>query len=1467
MACVKMEDNPGGAGSKESVCDVCLRSSGACFSKTDPIFRGKDVLAMIARYLDMNIIPTLVCQCCWRKLDEFDEFYRMVSEQHNNFIDTLKPSSTLADTRENSPAGKREEQVFGMEFVEIKHEPLMEDMNLSVKEEKEPLPECDDYDKLSPERSMAEEDDEDDPVDDDTHSLSSSDSEYSSGRRNGGKVSAAKREPVVDTELLEFYKRLVCEICDAERMLAGEPSIEYSNLREFNKHMRKAHDKAGGCRIKCPMCEKKFRYRRQLLEHRDMHLNPDQFRCVVCEEVHQNMVQHMRNKHQERTYCCEECGKRFPFKARLTAHVKKMHTSKDVVCDQCQKRYTIDDHKRAVHESKYICEHCPRTFKSRISLSQHMEEHVEGLRKSVAVTCDKCGVVLRDKYTLQTHIKRMHTEHPPASCGSCGKVFKSKHSLNAHMANVCTERTFPCPICEKQFKKKIKLTEHMTTHTKSVLYQCPYCSKTFSFETQLYTHRKRAHYEQWLEMQQKRKEGVRETQEYAAMATEARCEVCFFTVDDFCKKVFAEENKHIVEIVAKHLWFEIPPALKDASMCRRCWNALEGFHHFYCEIERARRQELTSVMIDVQQQAEVPIACESSELAHNTEFFEVKIEEPFESANMLEQESCDEQPLQCEFVKCEELNELQDPTAPSSEEDVPHEGSRSDSSSTDGRKRGGREKKPKPGLQISDSETKLCKAAAQKEEDESLHNFYKRIVCEVCDQQRMLVGEPQIDFGTWRALLRHTKEVHKHDKVFVKCPVCEMKMRTKQTLLQHMDWHENPENYRCELCGEKHQNMKEHIQNKHQERQFCCDVCGKKFPFKKRLTVHMKKMHVEKDIICDQCQKPFTKYTIEDHKRSVHSARFVCEHCPKTFNSRFRLLQHMEEHDESLRNSTSVPCTICGQVMRDKYILTRHIKLMHTVQPAVSCTTCGKTFKCKRNLSVHMTNVCMEPTRLYPCTICGKEFRRKNKLKEHMSTHTGKPLYMCSFCPETFRQDTHLYHHRKNAHYERWLEMQQQRKEGVTPTDECQWICRACWSSLDSFHSYYVSIEKKHQRHTGAADGLLDKERSTSPPSGSCTGPAYSTEFLEIKGEPVDEDDELDDQDEDGFDVTDGSGSDKMLTFDEIKSERDSEEDETVSSQADEGRRKQRSSRSRYVAGATKRDAGETLLAKRKAGGRFPADPEEDKNILEFYKRIVCEVCDNKRMMVGEPLIEYATWGELLRHTKELHGHYKIFVQCPVCETKLRTKVTLVQHMDMHQNPDKYRCEVCGEVYQNMKEHMQNKHEERQFSCDQCGSKFPFKKRLVVHMKKMHAEKDVTCDQCQKSFTKYTIEDHRRSVHMDRFVCEHCPKTFKIRFRLHKHMQEHDKSLRISTSVPCPTCGQVMGDKYILRQHIKHMHVEQQAVDCETCGKTFKNHRNLKIHLTNVCMKPVQLHPCAICGKQFRHKNKLKDHMASCTPN
>uniref|UniRef100_A0AAG5D8X4 C2H2-type domain-containing protein n=1 Tax=Anopheles atroparvus TaxID=41427 RepID=A0AAG5D8X4_ANOAO len=514
------------------------------------------------------------------------------------------------------------------------------------------------------------------------------------------------------------------------------------------------------------------------------------------------------------------------------------------------------------------------------------------------------------------------------------------------------------------------------------------------------------------------------------MGVPKQCAVCFSMGDSGYKEIFADENRYISTIIAKYLWFEITESADRQSICTTCWGALNDFHDFYVGIEVLRKNENATVGEDAKKLEDLS---EVTELKYSTEFLEVKVEPIDVNVETEYPDGPDgESSLPCAFVKCEDTEEP-DPTAVSSDDDAsPSTKSSSSSEASSQRRKGNtRGKKSEKHNHTVDEERKKSKAAAQKEEDDDLLRFYKRVVCEVCDNHRMMVGEPQIDYGTWRALLRHTKEVHRHDKIYVKCPLCDMKLRTKQTLLQHKEMHESPEKYRCELCGEIHQNMKDHMQNKHQERQFCCDVCGKKFPFKKRLTVHMKKMHVEKDITCDQCQKPFTKYTIEDHKRSVHTARFVCEHCPKTFNSRFRLRQHMEEHDESLRNSTAVPCSVCGQVMRDKYILARHIKLMHTVQPSVSCSTCGKTFKCKRNLWVHMKNVCLEPTRVYPCTICGKQFRRKNKLKEHMSTHTGKPLYMCSFCPETFRQDTHLYYHRKNAHYDQWLEMQQQRKEGV----------------------------------------------------------------------------------------------------------------------------------------------------------------------------------------------------------------------------------------------------------------------------------------------------------------------------------------------------------------------------------------------------------------------------------------------------
>lgn len=44
----------------------------------------------------------------------------------------------------------------------------------------------------------------------------------------------------------------------------------------------------------------------------------------------------------------------------------------------------------------------------------------------------------------------------------------------------------------------------MSTHTNKTLYGCPYCSKTSNSSSNMYAHRKHAHYKEWIEEQRKK---------------------------------------------------------------------------------------------------------------------------------------------------------------------------------------------------------------------------------------------------------------------------------------------------------------------------------------------------------------------------------------------------------------------------------------------------------------------------------------------------------------------------------------------------------------------------------------------------------------------------------------------------------------------------------------------------------------------------------------------------------------------------------------------------------------------------------------------------------------------------------------------------------------------------------------------------------------------------------------------------
>uniref|UniRef100_A0A182JH91 C2H2-type domain-containing protein n=1 Tax=Anopheles atroparvus TaxID=41427 RepID=A0A182JH91_ANOAO len=98
-----------------------------------------------------------------------------------------------------------------------------------------------------------------------------------------------EQKQTLDREIFDFYKPIMCEICDPEKAPSGEAMVEYRSLKLLNQHMRAAHALDSGT-VKCQICAKKFRTRVKLVEHKDMHQNPERYRCSVCQEVYK--VQH-----------------------------------------------------------------------------------------------------------------------------------------------------------------------------------------------------------------------------------------------------------------------------------------------------------------------------------------------------------------------------------------------------------------------------------------------------------------------------------------------------------------------------------------------------------------------------------------------------------------------------------------------------------------------------------------------------------------------------------------------------------------------------------------------------------------------------------------------------------------------------------------------------------------------------------------------------------------------------------------------------------------------------------------------------------------------------------------------------------------------------------------------------------------------------------------------------------------------
>ena len=225
----------------------------------------------------------------------------------------------------------------------------------------------------------------------------------------------------------------------SDQIACGECGKRYFNETTLKMHIRYTHSKSFK-KYPCETCGKVFKFSNALVAHMNTVHSEKKEMCEQCGKkfAHKaHLFLHVKNLHemanQEKDKMCDHCGKTFKTRSQLVLHVRSAHdTSRDFVCTQCGKAFKIQsslNHHMKFHEEKsFECEICGKKFHTFAMQSRHMKHiHTE---KNYA--CEECGKRFVDEEELHEHVKAgIHIYHH--QCQFCKQTFKRKPFLEKHL--------------------------------------------------------------------------------------------------------------------------------------------------------------------------------------------------------------------------------------------------------------------------------------------------------------------------------------------------------------------------------------------------------------------------------------------------------------------------------------------------------------------------------------------------------------------------------------------------------------------------------------------------------------------------------------------------------------------------------------------------------------------------------------------------------------------------------------------------------------------------------------------------------------------------------------------------------------------------------------------------------------------------------------------------------------------------
>ncbi|KOB74797.1 Uncharacterized protein OBRU01_08808 [Operophtera brumata] len=252
------------------------------------------------------------------------------------------------------------------------------------------------------------------------------------------------------------------------------------------------------------ICKTRLKAARALRKHITAQ-HTEMFSCKGCPFLTRNSklttyMGHIRIKHAS-DWVCGLCGYTFVSRKGVEVHKRKKHRLVDdsFASEEAHARHlklssrhmTESDPNRLRNDSQSM--HAERAGRVMRRIERRAAIHpraagepaLDTLGASRPVTCEQCGVQLRDLRLYAQHFRRAHpdknrTKYPamktPAMCELCGRIFQD------HMWVHTGEKRFKCAGCPKSFTQKSNLVFHERVHSEArPSFPCALCGKHFAF--------------------------------------------------------------------------------------------------------------------------------------------------------------------------------------------------------------------------------------------------------------------------------------------------------------------------------------------------------------------------------------------------------------------------------------------------------------------------------------------------------------------------------------------------------------------------------------------------------------------------------------------------------------------------------------------------------------------------------------------------------------------------------------------------------------------------------------------------------------------------------------------------------------------------------------------------------------------------------------------------------------------------